>query len=87
MLLLVTMKSTAWPDSFAGPVLIAVAWPVKLWAPASSATDRLVPTVKDGTSFTGLITSDAVSVPELKDVVPPFGVALMPLVPLPVPLV
>jgi hypothetical protein len=38
LLLLVTMKFTAWPDSFVAPRLMAVAQPTTVCAPASSST-------------------------------------------------
>ncbi len=46
------MKSTAWPDSFAGPAEIAVAQPLTDCAPASSFTVWSAPFVKLGASFT-----------------------------------
>ena len=54
LLSLVTMKSTVWPDSSAGPALMAVAQPATVWAPASSCTVWSAPLVKDGASLTGL---------------------------------
>src|SRR4029079_2693496 len=48
------MKSTTWPDSLAGPALIAVAQPDTLWAPASSRTVWLTPLLKLGASLTGV---------------------------------
>jgi hypothetical protein len=47
---LVTMKSTAWPDSL-GPAVMAKAQPSTDCGPASSFTASLAPLVKDGTSL------------------------------------
>ena len=48
------MKSTVWPDSFAGPFEIAVAHGVTVCAPLSSFTVWLAPFVKLGTSLTAV---------------------------------
>ena len=46
------MKVTVWPDSSAGPALIAVAQPATVCAPASSLIVWSAPFVKVGASLT-----------------------------------
>ena len=70
LLLLVTMKSSAWLDSFAGPLLSAVAQPENELPTESSATVLFAPLVKLGTSFTGFTVMFTVATGESK--VPSF---------------
>ena len=65
LLSLVVVNVRVWADSSTGPALIAVAHAFTICAPASSSTVWLAPLTKDGTSFTGLIVSPMVKVPEL----------------------
>ncbi len=53
LLSLVTVKPTVWPDSFDGPLLMAVAQPLTVAAPESSNTVWSAPLVNDGASLTG----------------------------------
>ena len=50
----VTLKVSVWPDSSAGPALMAVAHGLTVCAPASSNTVWSAPLVKLGASFTGV---------------------------------
>ena len=52
--LLVTTKVSVWPDSSAGPALIAVAQPATVCAPLSSSTVWSAPFVKLGASLTAV---------------------------------
>src|SRR5438876_11977791 len=70
VLVLLTRKATAWPDSLAGPGL-KVAQPVTVCAPASSLTAGGLLAVKLGRSLTGLTVSVNVSGAD----VPPAPVA------------
>ena len=54
MVLSITAKARAWPASFAGPALIAVAQPVTDCGPASSGAWTSMPLVNDGASLTAV---------------------------------
>src|SRR3954469_23596480 len=61
LLLLLTMKFSAWPLSSAGPALMLVAQAARVCAPASSATVWLAPMVKLGASLTEAIVTVTVA--------------------------
>jgi hypothetical protein len=67
----ITLKVSVWPASSAGPALIAVAQPVTICAPASSATIWSGPTVKEGGSFTAATV--IVTLATLESAVPSFA--------------
>src|SRR4029077_10254479 len=62
LLLLVTVKLSAWPISSAGPALIDVAHAATVWAPASSSTVWFAPAAKLGESLTETIVTLIVAV-------------------------
>ena len=79
LVLLVTMNVSVWPDSSAGPALIAVAQSGTLCAAASSLTVWSAPLTKLGASFTAVtlmtkVCSALVSTPPFD--MPPLSVSL-----------
>src|SRR5258708_2225690 len=72
LLLLLTMKSSAWPGGAGGPAEMLVAQLVKVCGPASSSTVSSGPLVKLGASLTGVTVMVNVT-PALVSI-PPFAV-------------
>ncbi len=89
LLLLLTIKSTTWLASLAGPVLSAVAQPATVRIPASSFTAKLAPFVKLGASFTAVTVTVNVFVTALTPplAVPPSSVTTTVIVAVPLALV